>query len=486
VKIPIRLVANTMSEYRPSTLWRLLREFAARDALYGFRTEASERSVQTLPMRVNSVLLMTNFIVSAGMGYPFWILAARLFDANDVGVGSAALSGMRLCTLLATLGIGSAIVMLLPKPENRPSDVLSAAFTLATSTGLAIAAGFLILSRTMIPELGTLTESPADVLAFMLLIGTVLLATAFDSTFMALRRADSTLARSVIQGVTAIVILLLVALLLDIGGVMTILLAWIGSLAASALVGYLHLHAMIPGVRLRPSFSWAPALAVLRVSVPNFILRLAIGVPVQVVPLIVVAVLSPAANAYWRAVWIFGLLVLTVPNSSSSALFAEGANAPEKLDEDTRKSLQLSFALGIPAAIVVALFADIGLGLMGADYAEAGATPLRILVITLIPQTFIAAYIARQRVTNRLLEPTLFGVLSSALSIIGALIGGALFGLPGVAIAWLAAQSVLGSWALWKILPVLIPGRSSTQPESSTEERSSRRQSNLPSRILGD
>lgn len=407
-----------------------------------------------LPMRLNAGMLMLDFVISSALGYPFWILAARVFDPADVGLGSAILSAMRLCSLVALVGIGSAIILLLPRREHEPSDVLSAAFTLAVSTSLVISLAFLMIVAVFFKELGALVSTPAYALTFIVLNLIVVVTLTFDSTFIALRRADKIVARSMVQGVVALAVLAVFGLIFRVGGTYSILFAWIGALVASVVLGKLFLRAAMPGHRLRLSATRATTGAMLGVGLPNFALKLAMTLPIHAIPLVVIEVLSPTANAYWRAVWLFGMLVMTVPSACSSALFAEASNHPERIDRSAWQGIQLSLGLGLPMAGAMALVGGWGLSLMGAGYADAGTTALRILVIGIIPQTFIAVYVARQQAARRVLEPTLFGALSSTVSIGGAVAGGALFGLPGIAISWLVAQSLMGSWAAWKIRPV--------------------------------
>lgn len=405
-----------------------------------------------LPMRLNAAMLMMDFVASSAFGYPFWILAARLFDPADVGLGSAVLSAMRLCSLLALIGIGSAVILLLPRREQHtPSDVLSSAFTLAVGTGLVISIGFLLLSSAFFPELGKLASSPIYIVTFLVLNLVVVVIKTFDSTFLALRRADKVALRSVVQGVVALAILGVLGFAAPISGALAILIAFIVGLLASCLLGRTLLRTALPGLRMRLRASRATTGAMVGVGLPNFALKLAFSMPANAVPLVVTEVLSPASNAYWRAVWMFGLLVTMVPSASSSALFAEGSNRPEMVDKQARQGIRFSLLLGIPLAGATALLAGVGLSLMGEGYAAAGTTPLRIIVITVIPQTFIAAYVARQRVAQRLIEPTMFGTLSSAISIGGAVIGGTMYGLTGIAVAWLVAQCLSGSFAAWKL-----------------------------------
>lgn len=419
-----------------------------------------------LPMHINASMLMMDFFVGSALGYPFWIIAARLFDPADVGLGSAALSGLRLCMLLALIGIGSAIVLLLPRDEHDPSDVVSTALMLAVTSGLAVAVGFIVITGVLLGELKQLASSPLYAGAFLLLNGVMVITRTLDSTFMGLRRSDRVLVRSIVQGTLALGALVLLSFVTGNDGLLSILGAWILGLAASVALGFSYLRRALPELSLRLQNSHTKVREITRIGLPNFALRLSMAVPVNVIPIVVVEVLTPTAGAYWYAVWMFAMIALTVPGATSNALFAEASNRPEQLNASARQGIRFALTVSVPAALAIGIGAPLGLSLMGQGYAAAGTTPLRIVVLGVIPNTMIAAYVARQRVAGQLREPTLFSIFSSALSVLGAIVGGKLFGLTGIAVAWLLAQSVAGAWAAWKVSD-LYTAAPREQPEAS-------------------
>src|SRR5690606_2063459 len=152
--------AGQMSGPRRIAPGRIIQDVAGAIALLRGKDHAHAASggvkgqqMPPLPMHINASMLMMDFFVGSALGYPFWIIAARLFDPADVGLGSAALSGLRLCMLLALIGIGSAIVLLLPRNEHDPSDVVSTALMLAVTSGLAVAVGFIVITGVLLGEL---------------------------------------------------------------------------------------------------------------------------------------------------------------------------------------------------------------------------------------------------------------------------------------------------------------------------------------------
>ena len=53
-------------------------------------------------------------IMSAGCGFFFWIVAARLYALEQVGLATALISSLALVALFSTLGFDSSIIRFLP------------------------------------------------------------------------------------------------------------------------------------------------------------------------------------------------------------------------------------------------------------------------------------------------------------------------------------------------------------------------------------
>ena len=64
------------------------------------------------------------------LGYLFWLVAARTFSVSDVGLGAAVIAAMTLCGTIGAVGVGNALIHVLP---SRRDD---AAWTRTLGAGL--------------------------------------------------------------------------------------------------------------------------------------------------------------------------------------------------------------------------------------------------------------------------------------------------------------------------------------------------------------
>src|SRR3990170_2583165 len=73
---------------------------------------------------VSSVSLVAGKVAVMGFGFLSWVVAARLYPVAEFGLAAGAVAAVTLCAQLALLGVGSAIITLLPVHDGRPGRLL--------------------------------------------------------------------------------------------------------------------------------------------------------------------------------------------------------------------------------------------------------------------------------------------------------------------------------------------------------------------------
>jgi O-antigen/teichoic acid export membrane protein len=415
----------------------------------------------------NSVTLILAKVFSLGLGFLAWLVAARLFDASDVGLASAAVAGMMLCVQFAMVGVGSSIINLFPSAQRDPSRLLDSAFSIVGLASLAASVVFLAFAATTLQELRVISTDPAFAAVFVLLGVFGAIGVLLDQVSTVGRRGDQALTRNIVAGV---VTLALIAVLAGVGSPISpsfgILVAWsVGSIAAVAL-GWRQLGRDLVPYRYRPRLDGLLVRRLVRVGLPNYVLTLAERAPGPVLPIIVTELLSPADNAHWYAVWMVAWVVFIVPIQVGLSLFAEVSHRPQAVAEIVRHGIRSSLVFGIAGAIALTFGGELVLRFLGQGYAAAGMVPLRILIWAVVPMTFIQAYFSTCRATQRLREAIVTGVISGLAGITAAAVGGVLAGLSGMAAAWLISQCLTAVWALSR-LRALGASLSATGPVSN-------------------
>jgi O-antigen/teichoic acid export membrane protein len=354
----------------------------------------------------NSLLIMATTVVTSGLGYVFWLVAARSMSADVVGLGAALTATMTLIGVVACLGIGPALIHTLPKQTSDRGWSVSfdAGVISATSISFVGAVAALVFLPFVSPHFQALRTAPYGI-TFVLgtVLGTLCLAT--DYVFVAQRRAGRVLVRNLVTAGLRVV-LILAAVVAGAASAAAILSSWtaafgVGLVAAAVLLfRRQHRHVMASGAEI-VRHAWEMRWHVIWQQVIGF----GGNFPPYVLPLIVTARLSAAENAYFYTAWMVGSVFFIISPAVSQALFAEGSHAPSSVRDKTKRAAAV-VALFLGPCVVVFLIGggNLILGSFGLEYRAHASILLELLVLSAIPDAATNLYVSVCRVTGRLRE----------------------------------------------------------------------------------
>ncbi len=371
----------------------------------------------------NAVYIMLTTGVNSALGYVFWLVVARSYAAEDVGIASALIAAMTVVAAVADLGTSTALIQRLPSRRTDAdwSRTLTASIVTATVAGGALA---LLAGAALVPGLSDdLAVVDSDAPHLLLFAGGVAiwsLSVVSDYLFVAERRSENMFTRNLAFGVAKLAIVVAMVLADD-DSAFGIFIAWVAGCALSLVVAYVVL---LPRLARR----YRPALAGVRDEVRamgglyagNYFITLGYLLTTFLLPLLVVVRLSAEQTAYFYVAWLLGGAFFTVTASVGSALFAEGTNDPATLSRQTRSAVRISAALLTPLMLVFLVAAGPILGLFGDEYADEGKTLLLLLTASAIPDAITGLYIARVRAEGRLVFPAALSMAMAAVTLIGA------------------------------------------------------------------
>ena len=397
----------------------------------------------------NSFYIMAVTIVTSILGFVFWLVAARRFTAEEVGLSAALVSAMTLVSLLSNLGINTALVQMLPRRE--PGEAWSATLNAGLLVGLVSGA----LAGAVTVFLLPLISSQFDVLEHsvgygLVFVGGVALTTAtnlLDYACIAERKAEKTLIRNTVFSVVKIPVLLIpfvVGL-----GTFGIFFSWVAATAVTVVVA----AAMTPGLGRSYRLSASGVREEIRklgtyiaghhsINIGNF-------APWWLLPVFVTVQVSAAATAYFYATWrICGLLSLISP-SVASALTAEGAHSPEQLWRIAGRSQRSIMMLLIPACVLLAATGYWILELFGPAYASQGYVLLLLFTVAAIPDSLMDVWVAVLRVEGRLLFGSWLQLGTAGMALVASWFLLPPLGIAGAGVAWLASRIVGAGLVVW-------------------------------------
>ncbi|MDQ0620655.1 lipopolysaccharide biosynthesis protein [Arthrobacter globiformis] len=398
----------------------------------------------------SSLGLVAGKAAQTGAGFAFWIVAARATSDREVGLTTAAVSAVMICTQLAVLGAGSAVIVAVGRGEP-PGRVLDAAFAIVGVAGTGLALGYLVLQSAVMPD--TATTSVLFWLTFLVAAVTGTLVIVLDQALVALGRGASATLRYALGGGVSLVAAALVAWLAHGASADVLMACWTLGTTVACVVGAVQLRRLV-GYRPRPSLRPARGRPLLALGIPHQLLTLTERAPGLLLPLLLAHMVAPEAAAYWYPAWMMAWAAYSAPMLMGIVQFSESVRDADRLKSTTWASLRLSLAVGGLAAAVLVVFAHPLLSLLGERYAESSAGALRWLAAGLVPYAVLQAYNAVCRASGRYAEAIVVGTTLGIALCVSAL-SAADRGASAMALAWLVVLSIGAAAVGLRLLAVL-------------------------------
>jgi O-antigen/teichoic acid export membrane protein len=385
----------------------------------------------------NAGSLIGTQLVTSGLGFLFWLVAARWFSPAAVGLAAAAISAMTLLGTLGMLGLGTLLMGELPRRGHSRGPLISTALLTAGLVGGCLGLLFSLIAPRLSHQLGPQFAGVQSGALFTLGVGLSAISLVLDSVLVGLLRGHLQLGRNAVFALAKLGALLAVGLWLGDSMGLAILMTWVvGNLLSLAVIGGLLLRdgdpaAYRPQLRLLRGLA-GPALA-------HHLLNLAIQFPGLVLPVLVTILLSARTNSAFYVAWNVLAFLFVVPSALTSVLYAVGSASPAASGRRVRFSLAVSLLLGLLASSIIVASADSVLRLFGHSYAEQATWTLRILALAVFPTIVKTHYIAICRIHRRLVAGALLLIVGGVLELLFASLGATRGGLAGLALGWLAA-----------------------------------------------
>jgi O-antigen/teichoic acid export membrane protein len=383
--------------------------------------------------------------VMAGFGFFFWLITARLFTTEEIGLATTLISVMSLIATFSLIGFDAAFVRFLPTAEERNRKI-NTGFILVGITALILSSIFVFGIHFISPRLSFVQDHPIYGFAFVLACVLNALNVLTDSVFLANRQAVYTL---VINALFSMSKMLLPFAFIGWGAI-GIFSAAAGAQAIGLL---LSLIALAWKFGYRPIFAvdWNVIGSVWRYSAANYFGGILGLLPATFLPIMITNSIGPHQAAYFYIAMMIGNLLYVIPYATARSMFAESSHDENALLTHMKSAIQIMLGILLPSIAVLLLGASLILGVFGAEYAEGSATFLRLLAITGIPVAVYTLYCAIFRVTKDLRSLLVANAIYSG----SVLLFSYLFmdmGLYGIGLAWILGNTLaaIGSFFLYR------------------------------------
>jgi O-antigen/teichoic acid export membrane protein len=418
----------------------------------GLWTELRSSRAFGRQLAMSSALLIMATLITGLLGYVYWTLAARSFDARTVGYAAALVAAMTMVSAVGGLGAGHGMAYILPHAGERWGVIVSSALATVAAVSTALALAFAGIAALLGIQLGELVESPTNLVMFVGVCVLWSVSLVMDDILTVERCANLLLFRHAFAAVVRVIAVPIILSLWGEAGGFPLFAVWGVSAFCSCLPAIILFFRFSPQGR-ECSLGWdvEAVRQVLPLALKNHGYVMMAMAPYLLIPILVSNVLSLEANAYYYTTWMITYQVYTIINSTNVALFAHGASAGELDRRQLNRVLLALFAVVVPAVVLLIIVGRIALSILGPGYLENGASLLIWLALVALPKTITELYATVMRIRQRF--QSAFRLVSGAS--IGTLVLAAVFlriwGLPAIGIAYLVCFSVAAVYCIYDL-----------------------------------
>jgi O-antigen/teichoic acid export membrane protein len=404
-----------------------------------------------IPLHRDAYALALNSGFTAVTGLLYWILAAKSYSANAVGLNSALISAMTFLSGIASLNLPNILVRFLPESGDHIQGRVIWAYGVAAALAGCAAVVFIVGVGFWSPRLAFLGNDRGLETWFVFSAVAWCLFVIQDSVLTALGRAVWVPVENAVFSILKLGLLAAAAVVLPRYGIFV---SWtIAMLVSVAGVNLLIFTRLMRRARIKPR-TVVPVRnrAFARYFAADYTCSVAWLSAVNLMPLIVTGVAGATTNAYWALAFAVAFPLYGVSQNFGTSLMLHGTASRAALPVLARKAAIQGARLLIPSVALLVLFAPYLLSLFGPGYAERSATVLRLIALGAIPNFVIVLSVHIARV-QRCLRRAVIALGMDALVSLGLtppLIHA--MGVTGVGVAWIVAQSVvaIGLLLTWR------------------------------------
>jgi len=390
----------------------------------------------------NSIFLILSTFVMSGVGFFFWIIAARVYNAQQVGITTTILSITGLISSISLFGFNVSLISYLPLSMTK-NKIINSSLILNVVGTLFISLIYFIGIQYFSESMMFIRNNGIFCTLFIVYTVSIGLSGLFDSVFIAYRSTHNILIKTCLFSLIRIVLPFLLFYFGTLGLFGSIAIAGIVSCIFSVVILIKQYHYIFcfevdkKSIKEMAYFSLGNYVAGFISSLPGFIL-----------PIIILNNLGSDMSAYFYMAFMIIALLNIIPKSLAQSLFAEGSHSGTILKSSLKKVGYFSFAIMIPCVLITFFFGQYVLHFFGKAYAIESFMLLRIMSISVI---FVTVNLIGESILNirKEIKTLVFFSVFNASLVLGLSFVFIHLGLSGIGIAWIIAQ---GSTSLLYII----------------------------------
>lgn len=404
------------------------------------------------PLFKNAYALIVNTGLTAILGAAYWVVAARIYDTNDVGRASALISAMMLISTLTQLDLAVVVIRFLPRAGTKSMKLVGISYAIAATVAVLATTVVLIIAHFMTDDDDLLHTSLSLGAAFVVSTAVWSIFSLQDNVLTGLRRSTVIPIENTIYGAVKIVAL---AAFLPVFASSGIFASWTVPTAIVLIpINWLIFRKYIPRHVADTAAIEQPLVVkkIIKFIAGDYTSSLFSQASTVLLPILVLATLDATATAYFFIAQTVATSLDRVSLALSLSLTVESANDEKRFVEYTRTVLRRGLLMIGGAALIVIVFAPLILSVFSEDYSEHATTALRLLALASVPRVLSMVYGSVARMHHKTHHIAIITAVQATILVGGSLLLMPHLGITGVGVAAVASQTIIAM----AVLPLLL------------------------------
>ncbi|MCB0209645.1 MAG: phosphotransferase [Anaerolineae bacterium] len=395
------------------------------------------------PLFRNGYALVFSSVATSGLGVVYWMLAARTYTTEAIGLNSALMSAMIFLANLSQLNLMNALNRFIPSAGRATSRLIMSAYLISAVVAVISSLAFIWGIEIWSPTLGFLKTNPVHILWFVLATVTWCIFVLQDSALTGLRQATWVPIENLFFAIAKILLLVAFAAALPLYGIFA---SWtVPVLLLLVPINLLIFRHLVPRHIQTHSDKAEPIVLsqLTQYVAGDYFSSLIWMATTNLLPLMVLELAGATANAYFFLAYTIAYSLYLVSRNMGMSLIAEAAADQAKLDEYSYRTLAQTTRLLVPIVVVLVIGTPYLLQLFGKDYSTEGTSLLRLLCLSALPNIVTSLFISIARVQRRMMKLVIVLTVLSTLTIGLSYVLLQIYGIVGVGFAWLFSQTIV-------------------------------------------
>ena len=326
----------------------------------------------------NSAYLMLSTAIMAGLGFFFWIIAAKIYSSEQIGITTSLISVASLIAGISLLGFNNGLIRFLPK-NTKKNEIISVSFIFVCIAACILSTIYLLNINTFSSKLLFIKHNLFYSAIFILFIVSLSINSIIESILISFRTTGYILIKNSLLSSLKIFFVSLLVFLGTIGVFASVTFASIIAIVFGIVI-LLKKHSYKFTTKVKLENAWN----ISKFSVSNYIGYFIGGIHTMILPTLIMNRLGTKESAFFYIDLMIANVLYIIPLATTQALLAEGTHNPSEILQHTKKAFIYIIVLLLLPICFIYFFGNYVLLLFGKIYMKEGITLLKLLSFTAI------------------------------------------------------------------------------------------------------